>query len=156
MFIKNLIHFKYNRQYVYQSYSVVGIMFIRNFIHPFWAFFKKFITRKAGIMSINLTKSYFHHTLNDLYESIRFNKLRAPFYSKSHKSVLYKQPNVLLSFSFQKQVYNTFMFYILFTLVSNYSSTKNDFKLYYGYIIRPQNFLQYSFLNLFYFRLKHF
>lgn len=156
MLIKNLVHFKYSDQFINRSYVPVGLLFNKSFVVPFWAFMKGLITRKAGIMSINLTKSYFHHTINDLYESIKYGKLSTTTRPPKRESVLYKQPHVLLPFSFHKQVYNTFMFYILFTLVSNYSATKNDFKLYYGYILRPQNFINYGFLNLFYFRLKHF
>jgi len=156
MFVKNLVHFKYSNQYVNRSRTPAGLMFNKSFVVPFWVILKSLITRKSGIMTINLTKSYFHHTLNDLYESMRSGQLSAVIRPTRSTSVLYKLPHVLLPFSFHKQVYNTFIFYILFTLVSNYSSTKNDFKLYHSYIIRPQNFLNYGFLNLFYFRLKHF
>jgi len=131
-------------------------MFQNNFIKPFWLLFKNLISRKAGIMSINLTKSYYHHTVSNLYNSIRKGHITNP-YNRIGKSIVnYTYPHVVLPFSFQTQTYNTLMFYILFQLVSNYSTPQKNFKLYHAYIMRPQNFITYSFLNLFYFRLTHF
>lgn len=46
------------------------------------------------------------------------------------------------------------MAYIFFLLVSNHISPQNSFKLYYSFILCPENFNLYPFLNLFYFKLK--
>ena len=107
-------------------------------------------------MSINLTKSYYHHTITSLYSSIRKGHLNNFTALCDNSFIAYAQPQVVLPFSFQKQTYNTLMFYILFQLVTNYATPQKNFKLYHAYVMRPQNFVTYSFLNLFYFRLTHF
>lgn len=115
-------------------------------------------THSLGIMTINLTKSYYYETfnsLNNLLVPSSPTKL-IPGCELSIVSVLYTKPVPILPFSFQKTSYNTIIFFLFFRLVSMYAAPQNDFNLYYSYVIRPQNFILYPFLNLFYFRLKHF
>jgi len=154
--IKVIIELSCSRLDLVRAYTPVGRMFQSNFIKPFWLLFKNLISRKAGIMSINLTKSYYHHTVASLYSSIKKGGISNPSTNSSKLLIAYTQPHVVLPFSFQTQIYNTLMFYILFQLVTNYATPQNDFKLHHAYVMRPQNFVTYSFLNLFYFRLTHY
>ena len=154
--IKVIVELSCSKVNIARNYTPTYYMFRSNFVQPFWLLFKKLISRKAGLMSINLTKSYYHHTISNLYSSIREGHLGN--FTAHHKNhlIAYAQPQVVLPFSFQKQTYNTLMFYILFQLVTNYATPQKNFKLYHAYVMRPQNFVAYGFLNLFYFRLTHF
>lgn len=155
-FIKALIELSCSKVNIARNYTPTYYMFRNNFVKPFWLLFKKITSRKAGLMSINLTKSYYHHTITSLYSSIRKGHLNNFTTLCDNSFIAYAQPQVVLPFSFQKQTYNTLMFYILFQLVTNYATPQKNFKLYHAYVMRPQNFVTYSFLNLFYFRLTHF
>lgn len=154
--IKVVVELSCSRLNWAHTYTPTDYMFQSNFIKPFWLLFKSLISRKAGIMSINLTKSYYHHTVTSLRDSVKRGYISSHNTDVSNSLSVYMQPHVVLPFSFQTQTYNTLMFYILFQLVTNYAAPQNDFKLYHAYVMRPQNFVTYSFLNLFYFRLTHF
>jgi hypothetical protein len=155
-FIKVIVELSCSKISLARTYTPTYYMFRSNFIKPFWLLFKKLTSRKAGIMSLNLTKSYYHHTIANLYNSVKKGQISHPLIKERTSVIPYTQPQVVLPFSFQKQTYNTLMFYILFQLVTNYATPQKNFKLYHAYILRPQNFVTYSFLNLFYFRLTHF
>lgn len=62
----------------------------------------------------------------------------------------------VLEFPFHKKVYDTFIFFIIFVLTTNYLSFKNDFTLKYNFILKPDNFNILVFLNKFYFQTYNY
>lgn len=133
-------------------------LYSRFFDKTFFRLFKNLYNVSMGIMSINLTKSLYSRTIGTLCNSIgsgRFH-LTTTHLPDSKLKVKYLQPITVLSFAFQKRTYDTLMIFILSMLVDNYTAPHNSFKLYYSFLIKPNNFLLYPFLNLFYFKLRQF
>lgn len=158
LFIKRLTSNTYDLFYTLSISMKYKRLFSSLFIKPFWRFLRKIRTRHFGLVTINLTKSYYFEifwTLNTfLIPQTHLNILQDTILLLDDTT--YAKPIAALPFSFQKTTYNTFIFFLFFRLISIYSSPQNDFKLCYGYILKPNNFQIYSFLNLFYFRLIHF
>ena len=158
LFVKNNTHFT-SSQFNKATYVPISVLLMNQFfVKSFFLFFKKISTKNFGIMTVNLTKSFLHKTLNDLNSLLMSKEPIKPFtYSVFSKySVRYLQPVTILSFAFQKKTYDTLMSYIIFLLVNNYTAPQNSFSLSYSFIICPNNFALYPFLNLFYFKLKQF
>jgi len=134
------------------------LLFNSLFVKPFWRLLRNVKTRRLGLVTINLTKSYYFEIFRTLNVFLSPQKSFNTYKNAILKcnDVKYTKSIGALPFSFQKTTYNTFIFFLFFKLISIYSSPQNDFKLYYGYILKPINFEIYSFLNLFYFRLIHF
>lgn len=87
-------------------------------------------------MTSNLTKTAIFSTFYDLNRNLDL-KAKRPYvinHTLSLHSVKYFTPLSILSFAFQKRTYDTFMFFVFFILVNNYTSPKNFFKLYYSFI----------------------
>lgn len=133
-------------------------LYSKFFTNTFFAFFKKLYSARMGIMTINLTKSFLHKTFSDLNTQLTTpNSLNSMMSHKySLHRVNYLQPITIVSFAFHKKTYDTLMIFVLLLLVSNYNPTQNSFKLYYSFVLRSPNLSLYSFLNLFYFKLKQF
>ena len=135
-----------------------AFLYARFFDKTFFRLFKNLYNVNMGIMSINLTKSLYFNTVRALCRSIESGKY---YISTTHLpdyklKVKYLQPITVLSFAFQKRTYDTLMLFVLSLLVGNYTAPHNSFKLYYSFLIKPNNFLLYPFLNLFYFKLRQF
>lgn len=126
------------------------------FLNPFWRKFKKSFTKKLGTTTSNLTKSAFLLTYTKLLTCFdtKWGTTRLPATFSPNNP--YLQPNTLIPFSFQTKTYNTLMFFMITTLVSFYPPTQCEFRLYYAFIWRSPNLLNYNFLNYFYFRLKNY
>ena len=158
LFIKRLVYNKYDLFYNIEVSTKYKLLFNSVFIKPFWKFLRKIKTHRLGPVTINLTKSYYLEVFSTL-NVLLTPRLSHEIYNNVLlvcKDVSYCKPVGALPFSFQKTTYNTFIFFLFFRLISIYSSPQNDFKLYYSYVLKPQNFQLYPFLNLFYFRLIHF
>ena len=158
LFIKRLVYVKYDLSWNLRISKKFNRLYASVFIKPFWGLFRKMHTHSLGILTVNLTKSYYHDTYASL-NNLLLPSNRTKF--KKHNeitvlSTIYYKPVYVLPFSFQNITYNTIIFFLFFRLVSSYSAPQNDFSLYYSYVIRPHNFTMYPFLNLFYFRVKHF
>lgn len=138
------------------NYKVYNQFFIINF----WFFFKRLYTKSFGLMTLNTTKSSLYIIYKNLVTSFRVLVENSPVHVKvdinSLHNVKYLQPLTIVGFSFQKQTYNTLMFYVLFNLVTIYNASRNFFKLQYSFIFLQPNFHLYPFLNLFYFKLRNF
>jgi hypothetical protein len=158
LLIKDTVHFTSNK-FNKVNYIPVSVLLMNNFFFkPFFLFFKKINTKTFGIMTVNLTKSFIYKSLADIDNLLiprEQSKSTSP-YLPSKYGVRYLQPISALSFAFQKKTYDTLMSYIIFLLVSNYTASQNAFTLFYSFIICPQNFSLYPFVNLFYFKLKQF
>jgi len=158
LFLKQLIYIKYDISWNIYFSKNINSLYRTCFVQSFWKFFHKMHTHNVGILTVNLTKSFFYETY------LCLNNLLKPTYNLSYKKIaplstwntFYKKPIYVLPFSFQKTTYNTIIFFLFFKLVSLYSAPQNDFKLYHSYVLRPNNFMLYMFLNLFYFRVQHF
>lgn len=158
LFIKDNVYYT-NKQFNKIGYNPVSVLLMtRFFTKPFFIFFKKINTKSFGIMTINLTKSFIAKTLNDV-DSLLMSKKQnntSLHHTFSKYNVCYLQPITIVSFAFQKKTYDTFMSYIIFLLVNNYTAPQNSFNLFYSFILCPPNFGLYPFLNLFYFKLRQF
>jgi len=156
IFIKmNMINFSGN-QYHLTRLTLSLSLYSQFFEKSFYKFFKRMHVSNLGIMSINLTKSLFGKVYSDL--NLQISKKVKPSklsYSSKH-NVNYLQPITIISFSFHKKTYDTLMIFIISILVNNYNTPYNFFKLYHGFLLKPNNFNVYPFLNLFYFKLKQF
>lgn len=157
-FVKFTSYSRFSSHNSLRALSFINFLYQKFFIRGFFAFFKKLYSNQLGLMTINLTKSLTHKTFSNL----NFMLDKGTFI-KSHNrnlfslyNIKYLQPITIISFAFQKKTYNSLMVFVLFLLVSNYTSSQNSFKLYYSFILKSPNLSLYPFLNLFYFKLKQF
>jgi hypothetical protein len=158
LFIKRLTYTTYDLFYLSSVSIKYKALFNSLFVKPFWRFLRKIKTHRFGFVTINLTKSYYLETFRTLNIFLS-PQLSTNMYRNAiitYDDTNYSKPVGALPFSFQKTTYNTLIFFLFFRLISIYSSPQNDFKLYYGHVLKPVNFQLYPFLNLFYFRLIHF
>jgi hypothetical protein len=158
LFIKRIIYIKYDLSWNMLLLHKFNRLYKSVFIKPFWRLFRKMHTRSLGLLTVNLIKSHYCGTYEKL-SNLLLPTARVNFSRHQELTCLstsYRKPVYVLPFSFQKTTYNTIIFFLFFRLVSVYSAPQNDFSLYYSYILRPHNFTVYTFLNLFYFRVKHF
>lgn len=125
------------------------------FLLTFWKNFKNTFNKKLGTVISNLTKTSYYLFYKTFIS--RFNqKLSNHQYYKSKLDLIYFQPNTLIPFNFHTHVYNTLMFYFISLINTFYVPIHTEFKLYYSYIWRNPNLMNYDFLNRFYFRLKNY
>jgi hypothetical protein len=104
LLIKRLIYIKYDLSWNMTLSKKFNQLYSTVFIKPFWRLFRKMHTHSLGIMTVNLTKSYYHGTYfklnNLLLPTARIN------FSKKNEitklSTLYWKPVCILPFSFQK------------------------------------------------------
>ena len=126
------------------------------FTSKFWKLFKRSFTFKFGTVTSNLTKTASYLSYTNLLKCIDpARKLKPELTSLKFKTI-YVQENTLVPFSFQSTTYNTLMYFIITLLVTFYTPTQSEFKLFYSYIWRSHNLLSYDFLNHFYFKLKNY
>jgi hypothetical protein len=156
--IKIISNFSRFNQYCYFLNPILLSLFTNQYINLFWKPFKKIFFKKFGIITPNLTKSSIYWILRDF--SFILILRRGQFENRkllmSVDNMMYCQPVQVLSFAFQKQICNTLMFYLFFMFSSTYLSTRTTFKLYYTFILFPPNFSLYMFLNLYYFKIRHY
>jgi hypothetical protein len=107
-----------------------------------------------GLYSNNLTKSYLYHTL---YNFNSAQPLRSGLVKvlgrKQVKS--YLRPIQLLNFAFQKTMYNTLIFFIVYILVELYITPQTCFDLNYGFIFIKRSIYACMFANKFYFKVRN-
>ena len=96
------------------------LLFNSLFVKPFWRFLRDVKTRRFGLVTINLTKSYYFEIFRTL--KIFLSPQKSFNFSKSailkFNDVKYAKPIGVLPFSFQKTSYNTFIFFLFFRLIS--------------------------------------
>ena len=125
------------------------------FLFTFWKNFKNTFSKKLGTVVSNLTKTSYHLFYKTFLN--KFNhKLHDFKYYKPKLSLIYLQPNTLIPFNFHTHVYNTLMFYFISLINTFYVPVHTEFKLYYSFIWRNPNLMNYDSLNRFYFRLKNY
>jgi hypothetical protein len=126
------------------------------FVKPFWKHFKKFFTKKLGTSISNLSKSFFYWTYINLLQNLTHLKKNNKKIKSPTPSVIYMYPNTLIPFSFNVKTYNVLVFFIITMLTTFYNPNRTEFKLYYSFIWRPVNLLNYNFLTRFYFKIKNY
>ena len=159
-FIKTVINFSKNNQYAFYILPWVKFFFQKQFIKPFYRFFKKLFFKKYGIYTSNMIKSSLYWTINNISSEVFFVKdslviERKPLDLKKLNLVYYK-PVKIVSLSFHKKIYNSLILYILFFLVNAYISVLPTFQLNYSFLLLPNNFKLYMFINCFYFKIKNY
>jgi len=159
IFIKLMSQFTlFNQSYLWlTTYNMTFVT--KQYITTFWIFFKKFFNKNFGLVTSNFVKSLMFWNLNNLNSCLETHthSVKGRVIGNFNSYIIkYIQPLPTLSFSFHKKMYNTLMFYFLYTLTSFYLSTKSTFKLSYSFILFPFNFNLYTFPNLFYFKLRNY
>lgn len=125
------------------------------FLFTFWKNFKNAFSKKLGTVVSNLTKTSYY-LFYKLFLNKFNQKLHEHKYNKLGLDLTYFQPNTLIPFNFHTHVYNTLMFYFISLVNTFYVPVHTEFKLYYSFIWRNPNLINYDFLNRFYFRLKNY
>jgi hypothetical protein len=143
----------------YLNYNSYMLFFHTKFFQkPLWKIVKSINTKKFGIQTSNLTRSAIFHTCNDLDNFISLKQTPLSYtpttLNATHR--LYKKAIPILNFSFNKQTFNKLIIYILNLITIQFYSTNSNFNLLYSIILFPQNFFIFTFVNVFYFRLRHF
>lgn len=161
IFLKIILNFNSYKQYFFISSPHLIYFFNKQYVSNFWKFFKKIYFNKFGMVSNNITKSFMYYNIKNLDNVAGLVKnTDGNIYNIncqiSNFNIKYYLPIQVLLFSFHKNMYNTFMFYIFFILTFNYMSITNYFKLSYSFIIFSQNFYLYTFPNLYYFKIRNF
>jgi hypothetical protein len=160
MLIRIVVNFSSLNQYCFHFFPWIRYFWNKQFIRPFWHFFKKIFFKKYGIYTSNLIKSSLYWTLQNLVLRLSNNKFL--LYSGDYNlpisplNTAYYQPVQIVSFAFHKQTYNTLIIYITFLLTNVYTSTLPTFRLEYSFLIIPSNFKLYMFINDFYFKVKNY
>lgn len=132
----------------------------KEFTLALWKFFKKLLVSGFGLVTDNLSKSVMYwslKTLNTLILNRISSSNKKNLFKRNKISLLtskYVEPVAIFSFSFQNKIYNSLMLSFLFMFVNNYLSIRVDFRLYYSFLIFNNNFSFYSFINLYYFKIK--
>jgi len=132
-------------------------LFLQQYNSIFWKIFKKTIIWKFGLYTNNLTKSYSYAYQCNLLWGVD-NCFSVPNKKVINISNIIREsgkPIKILHFAFQKKLFNTFMFYIIFLLVDGYTTIHTHFKLQYGFILFKNNFITYPFLNEYYFKVRN-
>ena len=132
----------------------------KEFTSILWKFFKKIFSSSFDLVTDNLSKSVMYWSFKTLDRLVAGNN-SLPYVSVMFKrnrvsliTVRYAESILFLSFAFQNKIYNNLILSFLFMFVSNYLSVRSNFKLYYSFLIYNSNFAFYSFLNLYYFKIK--
>ena len=124
----------------------------------YFLLFKNLIYTHFGLMTNQLMISYNFHLVDTLLKNVvkpSYNKwVYMPHVGGLNARILNTITTV--SFSFQHKVYNTLMFYILIYSFYLYVASINEYELRYSYIVLPQLFELYLFINYFYFRINNY
>ena len=129
------------------------------YLKTFWKYFKFFIVRDMGLLTNNFHRSLIFMTIyslnNKLWNPYLISK-QEPLPSYFTKNRKYLKPVSILHFSFNKQSYNTIIFYIFYLITIDYYSPQNDFNLHYSFILHQDNFKLLFFCNMNYFKLFNY
>lgn len=159
LFIQNYLSSDYLLRLRHHNMSVYTTLHSFIFRRTFWSIFYKIFTKDLGAYSSNLTKATQFIAIKQLIDHIslrtRVTTTKTP-HSLDIMSVKYQQPIVLVMFAFNTSYYNTFTFYLFFMLSNMYNTPRNYFKLHYTFILYTPSFAIYPFINLFYFKLRHY
>ena len=137
--------------------SAYLVYFNKNFLKTFWKYFKFFVIRDVGLYTNNFHKSLVFCTIQSLNEKLWFKNYDLPLAKYSFVSDrYYVKPVSVFHFSFNLKVYNTLIFFIFHFITNYYFSSKNDFKLYYNFILFQDNFKFFFFCNIPYFKVFNY
>lgn len=155
IFIKLHIHWNFLSKHLTLTPGIIKVIFNKQFTNVFWTTFKKIITKKMGLCSNNLFKSFLFHTFNGI--DINLNTLQnlKKTNLKNKDITFFSKPIQTINFSFHKKLFNTFIFFIKNILLENYYTHVNFYKLVYGFIFFKPNFIFYPFLNYYYFKIRN-
>lgn len=153
IFIKTHIYWNFLQKNLSLLPSFFKTLFNTQFTKTFWIFFKKIISKKMGLCSNNFFKSCLFHTFNGIeVKNVKLKQFKLKYGSDIS---FFSKPIQTLNFSFQKKIYNTFIFFIKNILIENYYTHLNFYKLMYGFIFFKSNFIIYPFLNNYYFKIRN-
>ena len=152
------LHISTSINFSYTSLSLYHVNYLHNryFKNIFWLKFKPFFTNKLGNVVLNLPKTVFINIYTKLLFSLDTVQKKKNLKYEAAPTLPYLKPSTLIPFSFQISTYNSLIFFVLTLLTSFYTPPRLEFKLFYAYVWKSQNFLAYDFLNRFYFRLKNY
>lgn len=130
----------------------------RYFTKKLFLLFKNLVYFRFGLITNQLTLSYNFHLINILYKNIIKFKNKNLLNIPHKKGLNARMLNIITttSFSFHNKTYNTLIFYIFNLLFLPYVSMLNEYELKYSYIVLPNFFELYLFINYFYFRVNNF
>lgn len=150
LYLKNILTYLTSGFLTSSSFFFINKIF--NYYHylNFWIHLKsRFSLKTITHPSTNFIKSlnYWNHQ-----NTVTWISKTSYDYNLIHQcTAIYLYTIKVLTFPFHKKVYNSFMIFILVLLSSNYFSFKNSFQLFYSFILKPNNFQLFFFLNRFYF-----
>ena len=133
-------------------------LWLNFYINDFFLYFQNFIKTSLGLMTLNLTKSCYYwniRVMDNILKYTRVKKVNNDVMIKNHNVELYR-PVTTVNFSFHKKIHDTTIVLFYFILTDTYNAFYQDFKLYYSFILVPNNFHLLNFINCFYFKLRHF
>ena len=144
----------------YQYFNILNpytlYFFKKQYIFGFWKTFKSLYFKKMGLNSSNLTKSLMFSSISKLNNVITLDKVKLDKINLIKLNNIYVKPVQILTFSFHKNIYNSFMFFLFYLFSYSYISNFSNFKLYYSFINFSPNFNIYMFINVFYFKVRNF
>jgi hypothetical protein len=110
-------------------------------------------SKLSGNMSNNITKSLYFLLFNYILSFLDKNQKIMPY----KKPFIYKKTIKITILPIYKSKLNLILYYfsIIFS-VSNYINVSNHFKVHSNYIVLNSNFNFFMFLNLFYFKVRHY
>lgn len=141
------------RQFFEYVPSLLNHLFSKQFVRFIWFLHKKLLTRKFGLYSNNLIKGYMRGTVSNLSTGLTTYSAGKSGVSLLHYVGFYSKPIHTFNFSFHKQTYNTFIFFIIYTLLDSYVTNTTNFHLYYSFIFLKPNMYLLSTLNNYYLKV---
>ena len=155
IFIKSTTYFSLVSQGYTNLNQPTKVFYTSQFLTPFWVSFKKLYFRKQGLYSNNLLLSALGLSIENLSVTINNPKvygINAPMCL----STPYLRPVQVFTFSFHNKIYNTLVWYIFNLLTHSYVPTTTTYNLNYSFLFVRSNTALYSFINLFYLKVRNF
>jgi len=157
LFIKITLNFKL---LLWSHHSVLGhIKFFLDsqFLRLFWHQFKCIVSKKHGLVTSNLSKSYLVHTIGGI--TTRLNAEVAYGSSSLVRRLArpaYMQPVSIFPLTFHKKTCDTVMWYLINLVLNlNYAPT-NAFNLQYSFVFIKDVLWVYDFINLYYLKARNY
>lgn len=129
----------------------------KQFLGLFWVQFRGIVSKKHGLMTSNLSKSYLIHTIEGVSTRLNVEVSRD---SRALTSSLVKseyiRPVSIFPLAFHKKTCDTVMWYLMNLVLNINYSAADSFNLQYSFVFIKDNFWIYDFINLYYLKARNF
>jgi hypothetical protein len=157
LFLHTELSYGIYRFFHYKVIYRLRVEFRKQFYLPFWLFLKTLVIRKLGLYVSNLIYSFVWHTLSVLRQGLELHDpfSNAPFLKRIGDLGYHMTPIRILTFSFHKKVFNSFIIFLIALVGELNWSSHSTFKLVHSYIFFQHNHMLLFAFNDYYLTLYH-